>query len=304
MSLRLNVVSGARVTQEVVVSPGSPVVAGSYGMSYIALGDSYSSGEGAPGNYEAGTDGDSEYPEEKCHVSTRAYSYNLASEYLLSSSSNDGDFRLVACSGSKTSDVDAALDGYIGLYEQLYPEKEVLTGVRSDALQNFIPGRVPQQGFLDYYRPTIATIGIGGNDVDFGGVVGACALPITTCAYATTERDAVGDNIKNLYSVLLKTYRSVAKQSPDTRIFAIGYPHIVTDASRCTVNLSGFDGKERRLVRESTMYLNKVIKAAAERVGITYIDIEDSLGYGALCGTSLAMNGIKFAFDGDISVGT
>src|SRR5690606_18148670 len=81
-------------------------------LDYLALGDSYSSGEGdierrSNGStyYLEGTDVTGDYekgiPEEKCHVSNRSYPF-----VLQQSGAVEGDrIQSVACSGAKRADV-------------------------------------------------------------------------------------------------------------------------------------------------------------------------------------------------------
>lgn len=60
-----------------------------------------------------------------------------------------------------------------------------------------------------------------------------------------------------------------------------------------------FDRTERTYMRESIQYLNRVIESAAQRAGIGYIDIEDSLSGSELCSGQpvAAMNGLRLGDD-------
>jgi len=52
-------------------------------------------------------------------------------------------------------------------------------------------------------------------------------------------------------------------------------------------------------MNEAVLYLNQIIEAAAKKVGIKYLDIQDSYGNHALCGSAqpTAVNSIKFGDD-------
>jgi hypothetical protein len=84
--------------------------------SYVALGDSYSSGEGVPSFIPpSDTDG--------CHRSYAAYPVHLASE--LSPSLRLDAF--VACSGAKTSDVELGMNGEASQLNSLNSDTNVVT---------------------------------------------------------------------------------------------------------------------------------------------------------------------------------
>lgn len=107
-------------------------------LDYLALGDSFSSGEGDLGidkltkknYYRMHTDDDGHSvvdgyrvklrPAEKCHISTRSYPYKLATGMELGAHWNGdgGDWGSVACSGALMSDIDgSASDEYAGQVE-------------------------------------------------------------------------------------------------------------------------------------------------------------------------------------------
>ena len=79
-----NNVSG--IGEYLLAAPGTTLK----GMDYLALGDSFSSGEGAH-NYEIGTD---EHSFNMCHLSKNSYPYVIAEKLQLNS------FHSVACSGA------------------------------------------------------------------------------------------------------------------------------------------------------------------------------------------------------------
>lgn len=102
---------------------------------YVAMGDSYSAGEGVPA-FEVGTDvAASEGTENKCHRSRQAYSQILASNPAL----NLNRLNFVACSGATISDV---------LYSGQWNEPPQIEALSADT--------------------AVVTLTIGGNDVGFG----------------------------------------------------------------------------------------------------------------------------------------
>ncbi len=272
-------------------------------LDYLALGDSYTSGEGETDDkyYLPGTNEEFE----KCHTSTRSYPYliaklsNIDPEYM----------RSVACSGAETKDIIGDDVTYTGQEERLGKDKLKMDGsdqafAKTDAKYNFIPGRLHQETFVDHYKPKIITIGIGGNDAGLMSKLKSCAGP-STCNWATDEKykEQTAKEIKSVYQKLVDTYKEISNVSPKSNIYAIGYPKIIDTSGDCD-KLTGylFDETERRFINESVSYLNQVVEAAAKASGIKYIDVWDSYGDQTLCGSKSpsAMNGVRVGDDNNL----
>lgn len=269
-------------------------------LDYLALGDSYSSGEGETDDkyYLPGTNDRFE----KCHVSSRSYPFLVASFQGISSSY----VKSVACSGATTGDVVGSSNNYSGEGKRLGLKKLGLNSTdialaQRLAVEIFLPGRVYQEAFISRYKPKLITIGIGGNDADLVGKLQICAGK-NTCSLAsgTKEREQVAIEIKNLFGKLVETYKQLQIDSPSSKIYAIGYPKIINENGSCDL-VTGylFDNVEKRFMNESIIYLNQVIEAAARAAGIKYIDIQDSYGNHVLCGSESpsAMNGVRLGDD-------
>ena len=292
-----------------VVAPGKTA----NGLSYLALGDSYSSGEGDGDGkyyYMPGTDGNGEYvvlfqtgisgypySREKCHLSTRSYPYLLAASAGLGVDS----FRSVACSGADVNDVtntksdinkEERLNGH---FDNLKPfEASQVSNVKYQAVMNYVPGRAAQIEFITRYKPKNVTISLGGNDVGFGNKLSECVM-VGTCRYALADRYEIVNEMKNtVYPRLVSMYRSFKQASPTTRVYAIGYPQLIGQ-SRCNANVQ-LDNDERRYVRESVSLLNQVVRGATAEAGVNYIDIEHSLDGVNLCSDQKypALNGLTY----------
>jgi hypothetical protein len=126
----------------------NPVIGG----RYVALGDSYSSGEGAidssgVANFESGTD----VSGNKCHRSEDAYSHLLKADRSV----NDDDFIFRACSGALMAHFVAKV-GQSGQWNE---------GPQLDAIA---PADKPS---LD---TSLVTLSVGGNDAAFPQVLDAC----------------------------------------------------------------------------------------------------------------------------------
>lgn len=270
------------------------------GLDYLALGDSFSSGEGELDDsyYLNGTN--DEY--EKCHTSTRSYPYIIAN--LLSIDPNY--IKSVACSGAKTTDVVGMDTLYLGQGERLGERNLNLSDsdrvlAQTWAKESFLPGRVHQESFVKKYNPGVITIGIGGNDAGLMQKLTACLGP-DTCDWAGTAegREKSAIEIKNLFDTLVQTYQTLHTVSPNSKIYAIGYPNIINPAGYCSL-LTNFllDDSEKQFLSQGVAYLNQVIAAAASAAGIKYVDVQESYGNHVICGeeSPSAMNFFKLGDD-------
>lgn len=273
-------------------------------LEYLALGDSYSSGEGENEDqyYLEGTN--DEY--EKCHVSSRSYPFLIAGFSDL----NPDLVKSVACSGATTKDVVGSDVYYLGQNDRLGNNGRKLNDVdlifaQSESIDYFLPGRVHQASFINIYQPKVVTIGIGGNDIGVIDKLKTCISP-GTCNWASdpAKREQVAIEIKNLFGTLVNTYQELHDSSPNSKIYAVGYSRLVDTGESCGL-LTGFllDSVERNFMSETGIYLNQVIKAAAGKVGIGYLDIQESYGQNVMCGakTPSAVNSIVMGDDFGLS---
>ena len=187
---------------------------------YAALGDSYSSGQGA-GQYEAGTDADGD----TCYRSPLAYGP------LLDQAKQLGEFTFVACAGAVTSDlVNANHDGK--------------TDPESDAVEPAQIGEIPA-------TTKTVTVTIGGNDAGFASVLASCVLgkvgPINVFPHFFRSFDGCADD-EDLNTTVTDRLQALAgdadaqtpakttivpvtdllsrihQRAPQARIYLVGYP--------------------------------------------------------------------------------
>jgi lysophospholipase L1-like esterase len=269
-------------------------------LKYLALGDSYSSGEGDtllnPATnqkyYRDYTDNEEnasqQIPREKCHISTRSYPYLLAQGMGLTIS-NPTQWNSVACSGAQVWDVVGKGSGYYtGQNERLKSYDEA--SLKAVALNEFIPGRDKQVEFVKRYKPKAITLTMGGNDVGFADKINMCATPITTeltCRAALPEgRSALATQIRSQYDKLKSLYEELYSSSGSAaKIYILGYPKFINGSSgaSCGLNIGALNQDERKMIDESVGYMNDVIEKAARAAGVKYVDIENSLESHRLC---------------------
>ncbi|MBB1559044.1 SGNH/GDSL hydrolase family protein [Candidatus Saccharibacteria bacterium] len=274
--------------------PGNPTK-----LDYLALGDSYSSGEGdternnATGQkyYSQLTDVNEDkkqgIPGEKCHISTHSYPYKLA-QYMELKQTGTRQWDTVACSGATIYDLNGSNSGgYDGQNDRLrdYADKNTLQKM---ALNEMIPGRVKQIEFVKKYQPKVITLTAGGNDVGFGKKIKDCVNPFAsseTCDWANSEMGTLGSQIRGQFDRLVSLYKELKSASPGVKIYAIGYPQFITDKepANCGLNAGNANVMERRMIVRATQYMNEVIEAAARKAGVKYVDISQALNGGKMC---------------------
>lgn len=243
---------------------------------YIALGDSFASGEGAY-DYRPETDIKNQ---NTCHLSRASYPFLLTGVTANNS---------VACSGAKIKDIINAN----------YHEGEAQAKGKnaswndSDILSNYLPGYRPQINFLEKYKPQNVTISIGGNDIGFGQIIISC-IKYGTCYNDPQERLNLVHTINSKQDQLISTYEELKKNiSTEGAVYAIGYPSLAKEDGNCALNVL-LNNDEIIFSNLVINHLNSVIKRAAQKAGITYIDITNALVGHRLCentSQNIAVNG-------------
>jgi len=246
--------------KKATIAPAAYKTAISPEHGYVTFGDSFTSGEGELSDmFYLPTTNTSE---NRCHVSTRSYPYLIGAAWGEATTNN-------ACSGARIANVREA-------------SRQAATQPAAEA-------------------PRYISIGVGGNDIDIMGKLKTCLGP-GTCEWASVERrKATRDEIQAIFPQILKLTGEIGSDNPGATMAIVGYPSVVnTDVSAsCSVLVSGLlNSEERRYMDESVQYLNKVLRAAANYAGISYIDIEDSLLGERLCDKNdRAMNSVRLGDD-------
>lgn len=228
--------------------------------AYVALGDSYSSGEGAGEqksdsgyNYIRGTN----VPGNRCHRSTNAYPHVLmgrlgldASQYL--------DFR--ACSGATIEDLRGPNDPEHG----------------NEAAQLDALGDDTQ----------LATLTIGGNDADFAGIIKACATPAILSGDAArgcniTKQTAAESAYTALTAhtgpkSLLVVYQEVlGRIRVDGTLAVLGYPDFTPFGGTLGCETANrFSDAESIWLSGWIRRFNTAIEQQAARAGALYVDVD------------------------------
>ncbi len=252
--------------------------------SYVAMGDSYSSGEGTFAYTP-----ESNLPANQCHRSPLAYA-----PLLVASADGLQPFSFVACSGALTLD----------LYEN----------------NHAFGSEVAQLDALSKSTRAVS-LTVGGNDVGFAQVAGACVHSVQTAGYDCSADPAltrlVAARIDTLagkssapsaadteITAVKQILRDISRRAPHAKIYLAGYPSLFGSRKRdftavptapstyaCQVNplLGGawVDYHDAQWINRSTAHLNRVLKKAvkhAKRSGIraSYVPVATFKGH-SLC---------------------
>lgn len=270
-------------------------------LDYLALGDSYSSGEGATNDdyYISGTNVENN----KCHVSTLSYPFLLTeSQYF-----TPNLVKNVACSGATTKDIigddNENYGGQSGRMFGVIPSSQFGLAY-SGAQLSFTPGISHQENFVRMYKPKVVTVGVGGNDIDLVGKLIGCMVGNCDIMSDPVKRAETAQEIQSSFYSLKDTFSELASLSPESKIYAIGYPKVINLNPTCN-GVTGLllNTPKRQFADESISYLNQVVEAATRAAGVAYIDIENAFGDYALCGFEpSAMNPFRFGDDGPTDV--
>jgi lysophospholipase L1-like esterase len=252
-----------------LVVPASAAAAG----SLVALGDSYSSGEGAPPFVRpTNTAGNS------CHRSSLAWPALVAT-------STGRPFASFACSGAETAEV-----------------------VRSDSGRNEAERQVAQRERLrKVTAPELVTVTIGGNDVGFVKVLRACVIRLRAChkTFGARGGDVLDQRISSLEQDLPSVYRRIRSAAPTARLLVVGYPRLFTRRPvllNCAALIGAISRGEAKYLNAKGAALNGAVRRAASSVGADFIDIEDALTAHELsCSPFRWVHRLTFLRDGVVS---
>jgi GDSL-like lipase/acylhydrolase family protein len=278
--------TGTEKIARVTISSNVDFSIGEFGINgggYVALGDSYSSGEGNP-PFQAGTNGGGDF----CHRSDAAYSEVLGSEIGLSP-------LFYACSGAVTSDITSTVH---------YTE----------------PPQITRDGVDQSTQ--LLTMTIGGNDAGFSGVLKSCieqklkadafnALigPVAvwlglgkdpSCAHSSSFTSSVDTQVRNVFwPVKLTELQVLSATDPDkTSIIVADYPRLFptsSDDQGCTQLSFLFTKDDMNWMNGEGDVLDSVLQEAAGEAGVNFVDVRGAFAGHEVCTGDPYVNGLSIA---------
>lgn len=182
---------------------------GTAGATYVALGDSYSAGEGL-GPFEKGTDVHKGTGRNQCHRSVN-YAYSVVKPSVVLPQVTSRAF--FACSGAKTADMRST------------PPQ---TG---DGRQVGQPQQTDTVGSATQY----ISLSVGGNDVGFGdlglGCVQALISHLKVVRFSSKSCEdqiaASSSKLASTKSTLVDLYGDLLARAKDAKVVVLGYPRVL-----------------------------------------------------------------------------
>ncbi len=271
--------------------------------SYVALGDSYSSGEGLS-PYELDSDQYNDGDKDSCHRSGKAYSYQVrlsgrSTAIAADAAANKANFHFLACSGAESVHLTAAAVDTANTWNTDW-------GSQND-YHSGEPYQIDSSGWLDV-DTSLVTLSIGGNDARFSQVFKACVEYLCTSdSFKLTRSNGSTDPqvlttyepkvITALRSHLVSVYSAIHAQAPNARVVVVGYPRLF--ASKPTLPCQALIVGTQVWMNSMADQLNQTIMGAVTDVrakypGMTITAIDPSAGFTnhTVCDQTNWVNGI------------
>ena len=229
-------VAGARIT------PGS-TRARAADPTYVALGDSYTSGPAIPRQLTPATD-----PAAPSTCLRSSENYPSLTARALGLALTD-----VSCGGATTSDLTGPQGA--GIPAQL-------SAVRPDT--------------------AVVSVGIGGNDLGFSSIAAECASATPwgltrvgwSCArhFATDGSDGLATDLAQVGARVASVLDAIRHRDRHARVFVVGYPSILPPSGPGCWPLLPFSATDAAFLRGVESRLNTTLADAAAAAGDTYVD--------------------------------
>ncbi|KGN35469.1 hypothetical protein N803_06255 [Knoellia subterranea KCTC 19937] len=232
------------------------------GGDYVALGDSFASGEGA-GDYHDGTNYDNrddwnpgnwgDDSHNRCRRSGSAYA-----EQTFSAFDFEGGFTAAYCSGATQGDLHNPNDKNDN-------EEAQLNSLNDDT--------------------SLVTMSIGGNDLGFSKVLTDCVLNggggvAWTDGCQAKWNDELDQRIEDLKPELVALYTEIRERAPNARVIIMGYPRLFNDPPSQELNNMLFN-EDQIWMNGKADALNAMLREAAREAGVEFIDPTQAfLGHG------------------------
>jgi hypothetical protein len=126
----------------------------------------------------------------------------------------------------------------------------------------------------------VVSISIGGNDIDFSGIVENCAAltpwgptsvgPSCKGYYDPNGNDSLAAQINALAPKVAAILDQIHTLAPAAKIFVVGYPAILPPSGACWPTLP-FESGDAQYLQTTEIEMNKMLQSAAAGNGATYV---------------------------------
>ena len=257
----------------------------------VALGDSYSSGEGTE-TYYPETDNNGVRPQgtdknrfqNACHRSPDAWTRKATLPGTL--------FNVPI--GQRADNLDPSLD-----YHMVSCSGAVIGNLRTGGQGQYREVSQLDSGYLDT-STTLVTLSIGGNDVGFGDILQACYLVQLSCmkeipaGKSQTRLDtAIAYTNGTLTQNTLQLLREIKSKAPNARIVLMGYPLVLEqqnheDPQYCLLDTSPEELADLKTVSENLTSKQQftVQNAASEGINVSFANTVSAFAGKSACASS------------------
>ena len=141
----------------------------------------------------------------------------------------------------------------------------------------------------------IVTIGIGGNDLGFSGMIFSECVELaptapqgSPCADKNAERTPL--LLKRIGRRLTEVLDAISTRAPEARVLVVGYPRLLPDSRGCPQRFPLAEG-DVDFVRDSFQGLIHTLRAAAREAGVDYLDVAAASEGHEVCSDDPWING-------------
>ncbi len=268
---------------------------------FVALGDSYTSGEGA-GGYYGETDADHGSSRwNGCRRSVNAWPRKVVlpgqTQSLGWQADNwdkNAELGFVACSGAKTANV---------------ADRPYSDGRNSYGMGQWGEQHQTRSGALDE-NTTLVMLTLGGNDGDgFSNALEECATPFRDCSVDPTFMTRYSAKIDQMAVNLKATLKDVRNKAPNAQVVLLGYPELLSTQQAC-VGAYTIEPVEARVLAQLSRLANSrqlsiTLQLSTEGMKIAYNSPVDKFLGHAGCDSDAWINTLRIGpyGDGDFHAG-
>lgn len=225
-------------------------------VRYVALGDSFSSGEGA-GTYAAGTDTRAN----RCHRSTAAYPelFTQAFGKLPDQNGRTASLQFWACSGARTGNILKRSQG------KAKAEGPQISRMTTDT--------------------DLVTVTIGGNDAGFLRMLIACSRAAPGRTVAPCDNAEVDKRVSSVAAPLKRVFTAIRQRAPHATVIVLDYPQLfpADHVEQGCLALRPWSRHSQHVLRDATVKLDDALSAAAAHAGVWFDEVREEFAGHAVC---------------------
>ncbi|WP_229349328.1 SGNH/GDSL hydrolase family protein [Streptomyces sp. UNOB3_S3] len=155
------------------------------------------------------------------------------------------------------------------------------SGATTDDMWNTQAGSAGPQLDALGKQTRLVTIGIGGNDIGFGTIIGSCAaLSVTDPAGAPCKKqytaddgsDRLAQRINDAAPKIAKVLKAVHERAPYAKVALVGYPSIMPDNGTSCFPSVPIAAGDAPYLRDTEKRLNAMLQQQARAAHVRYVD--------------------------------